>query len=232
MKNESNSLQILYQVISSAFCVIVVLANIISAKMVALPYFDFSIPAGLVIYPFTFLLSDLVAEIFGAKRARLMVYIAFGINLLSFGILELAIILPTNAPEVENAFQAILGLSGLRIFSSLIAYVIAQIADIQLYTWIKQWTGPRWLWLRNNGSTCIAQMIDTIAIDIIFLYGGLGMAMRDVFPIMVFSYAYKVFFSFACTPLFYLCVFIIRKRWQRVKDLVYASGLSLETRRN
>lgn len=231
-KSESNSFLILYQVISTAFCVIVVMANIMSAKMVVLPYFELTIPAGLIVYPFTFLLSDLVTEIFGSKKARLMVYIALGMNLLSFGLIKLALILPTDALETESAFQVVLGLSGLRIFSSLIAYVIAQIADIQLYAWIKQWTGPRWLWLRNNGSTCIAQVIDTVVIDIIFLYGGLGMEMKEVFPIMVFSYAYKAFFSVACTPLFYLCVFVIRRKWHRIKDLVYSSGLSLETSRN
>ena len=57
--------------------------------MVVLPYVDFSIPAGLVTYPLTFLLSDLVTEFFGAKKANFMVYIALGMNLLSFGIIEL-----------------------------------------------------------------------------------------------------------------------------------------------
>ena len=76
----------LYQAISAAFCVIVVLSNIIFAKMVALPYLNFSIPAGLVIYPLTFLLSDLVTEIFGVKKTKLMVYIALMDALLSVGL--------------------------------------------------------------------------------------------------------------------------------------------------
>lgn len=204
MKNDT-----LFQAINAAFSVILVLSNIISAKMVILPYAGFSIPAGLITYPLTFLLSDLVSEIFGPAKARLMVYTALGMSLVSFCIIEGVLLLPAEIDD--QAFQAVLGLSGLRIFSSLTAYVLAQLADIQLYALIKKWTGPKALWLRNNGSTCISQLIDTVAIDMIFLYGGLNMEMKDVLPIMVFSFAYKAFFSFSTTPIFYFCVYLIQK---------------------
>lgn len=208
-----------YHAMSAVFCIIVVLSNIISAKMVMLPYVGFSIPAGLVTYPLTFLLSDLVTEFFGAQKAKFMVYIALGMNLLSFWIIEFALWLPTDTPDAQNAFRAVLGLSGLRIFSSLTAYAIAQLADIQLYALIKKWTGARFLWLRNNGSTCISQMIDTVAIDIIFLYWGLSMEMQQVLPTMIFSYVYKALFSVASTPLFYFCVFILQKHWKKADEL-------------
>ena len=138
MKNEMGltSLEKLYHAICAVFCVIVVFSNIISAKMVVLPYLNFSIPAGLITYPLTFLLSDLVTEIYGVKKAKLMIYIALGMNLLSFGIIELSLWLPTETFESQNAFREVLGLSGLRIISSLTAYVIAQIVDIQLYALI------------------------------------------------------------------------------------------------
>lgn len=223
MKNEITLMQMLYQIISAAFCVIIVISNVISAKMVTLPYLDFSIPAGLIVYPLTFLLSDLVTEFFGAKRAKLMVYIAFAMSLLSFCMIEIALFLPANILEDQNAFRTVLGLSSLRIFSSLTAYVISQIADIQLYALIKKWTSQRFLWLRNNGSTCISQLIDTVVIDIIFLYWGLSMGMKEVLPIMIFSYAYKVFFSLASTPLFYFCVFMIQKRWNRGSNLAFST---------
>lgn len=210
----------LYQVICASFCTIVVISNIISAKMVKLPFLqDFSIPAGLITYPLTFLLSDLVTEIFGAGRARFMVYITLGMNLLSFGIIQLAGMLPSQTVEEQMAFNAVLGLSGLRIFSSLTAYIASQIVDIQLYAKIKSWTGERFLWLRNNGSTWVSQLVDTVIIDIIFLYWGLGMEMTLVLPIMLISFAYKAFVSVANTPLFYLCVFLLRRRGERTQWL-------------
>ena len=215
MLQENLSKQTLYQIISAAFCVIAVISNIISAKMIQVPFMDdFSIPAGLIMYPLTFLLSDFVTEIFDAKKAKLMVYIALGMNLLGFAIIQATLLMPATSEAEQLAFKAIMGLSGLRIFSSLISYLVSQIADIQIYAYIKKITGPRFLWLRNNVSTCISQIIDTIMIDIIYLYWGLGMEMKSVLPIMLFSFAYKTFFSIANTPLFYLLVYLCKKDWR------------------
>lgn len=209
------SLSTLYQLLSAAFCVIVVISNIISAKMVKLTTLqDFIIPAGLITYPLTFLLSDLVTEIFGPKKAKAMVYIALVMNLLSFGIIQLALMLPSTMEEEQVLFKSVLGLSSLRIFASLTAYLIAQILDIQLYALIKKWTGPRFLWLRNNGSTCVSQMVDTILVDLIYLYWGLGMSLHEVIPIMFLSYTYKAVFNIATTPLFYLSVFLVKTNWR------------------
>jgi uncharacterized integral membrane protein (TIGR00697 family) len=204
----------LYQVIAASFCVIVVMSNIISAKMVMLPYFlGFAIPAGLITYPLTFLLSDLVTEFYGSAKARLMVYIAFGSSILSFSLIQLSLWLPALESSGNDAFQQILGLSGLRIFSSLTAYLVSQIADVQIYAWIKAKTGTRFLWLRNNGSTCISQVIDTVLIDLIYLYWGLGMSFSDILPIMLFSFGYKSLFSLANTPWMYLAVYLVKRYW-------------------
>lgn len=228
---KSRILQAIYQVICASFCVIVVISNILSAKMVTLPFLALSIPAGLITYPLTFLLSDLMTEIFGAKKAKLMVYIALAMSLLSFGMIQIVLLLPESGFDEQKAFQAVLGLSGLRIFSSLSSYLISQLVDIQLYAAIKQWTGPKFLWLRNNGSTCISQIVDTVMIDLIFLWWGLGMTMAEVVPIMLFSYAYKAFFSVACTPIFYFLVFLMRARWQIVKRVFsFSNAITIETK--
>jgi hypothetical protein len=216
----------IYQAICASFCVVVVMSNILSAKMVTLPVVELAIPAGLITYPLTFLLSDLVTELFGAKRAKLMVYIALAMSLLSLGMIHIALILEGGEGD-QRAFQAVLGLSGLRIFSSLIAYMTSQLVDIRLYSAIKHWTGPKFLWLRNNGSTCVSQIVDTIMIDLIFLWWGLGMTMTEVAPIMLFSYTYKAFFSVACTPIFYLLVFLIRGRLQSPNLILKTKGSTL-----
>ncbi|MFC2049383.1 queuosine precursor transporter [Chlamydiota bacterium] len=205
---------VLYQLISTAFCILVVISNVISAKMVPLPYFEeFYVPAGLMIYPLSFMLSGLVTEIYGAKKARRMVAITLCMNILTFGILQIALSLPGQSATEHAAFQAVLGLSGLRIFSSLAAYCAAQLVDIQIYAMIKRWTGFRFLWVRANGSTWLSQLVDTVLIDMIFFYWGLNMPFIEVAPIMIFSLLYKVFFSLATTPLFYLLVFFFREKF-------------------
>lgn len=203
--------QTLYHILLAAFCVILVISNVISAKLVQMPIFDLCLPAGLMTYPLAFLLSDLVAEFFGAKQARSMVYIALGMNVLAFILIEIALVLPSYDEKSSHAFQLVLGLSGLRVLASLLGYFCSQIVDIQLYLKIKSWTGLRYLWLRNNGSSCISQLVDTLIVDIIYLYWGLEMGMAVVFPIMLFSYLYKMFFSIAITPFFYLLVYLARK---------------------
>lgn len=213
---------VLYQIASASFCIIVIMSNILSAKMVMIPWIKLAIPAGLITYPLTFLISDLVTEFFGAKRARYMIYLALAMNLLSLGLIQIGLWLPTNALEEQRAFQAVLGLSGIRIVSSLVSYSVSQVIDVQLYAAIRRWTGSKWLWLLNNGSTCASQLVDTILIDLIFLWWGLGMGIGAVLPIMLFSFFYKALFSFACTPLFYLLVFLMRGRWQTAIEAVYS----------
>ncbi len=216
--------EILYHAIIVAFCVIVVVSNIISAKLIKLPVYDLSIPAGLITYPLTFLMSDFVTEIFGVRKAKIMIYITLAMNLLAFGIIEIALLLPAVDEIASREFQAILGLSGLRIFASLVGYIFSQITDVQLYALIKSWTGSKFLWLRNNGSSCLSQLVDTILIDIIYLYLGLQMSMTAVIPIMMISYLYKMFFSVACTPLFYLSVYLATSTFGVRRLVAYASS--------
>lgn len=228
---KSRAFQVVYQSICIIFCFIVAVSNFLSAKMVALPVLALSVPAGLITYPLTFLLSDLVVEIFGAGKAKTMVYMSLGVSLFIFGIIQAFLLLPANWFAGQLVFHAFLGLSALRIFSSLISYITSQLVDIQLYAAIKRWTGPRFLWLRNNVSTCVAQIVDTVMIDLIFLWWGLGMTMAEVAPIMLFSYVYKAFFSAACTPFLYLLVFLIRGTRQSLKqEFRFPKIVTLETK--
>lgn len=202
----------LYQGLTASFCVIVVVSNILSAKMVPLPLLGLVVPAGLITYPLTFMLSDLVTELYGAKKAKLMVYVALAMSLLSLALIQLGVMLPSNDMAAELAFSTVMGLSSLRIVASLASYFASQLIAIKLYAAIKQWSGPQMLWLRNNGATGIAQMADTIMVDLIVLWWGLGMPIGDVLPIMLFSYLYKAGFSVAGTPFFYLFVFLAKTR--------------------
>lgn len=207
----------IYHIISTAFCVIVIISNTISPKMALLPFFqDFSVPAGLLTYPLTFFLSDLVAEIYGAKRAKQMVYLAFGMSILSFLMIRIALLVPSPTAENHKQFQDVFGLNGTILFASLTAYIMAQTLDIKIYAIIKIWTGESHLWVRNNGSTLIAQLIDTAIVNLIHLYLGMGMEISQVISIMLFSYIYKCTLSIALTPFFYFTVSLFRRANLRV----------------
>lgn len=211
MKQESTTST--YQVASTLFCLIVVLSNIISAKMVKFSFLPgLLIPAGLLIYPLTFIISNFVTELYGTAKARSMVYLSLCITLIAFVIINFAVMLPTSSEGEQYAFQAVMGLSGLRICCSVIAYLGSQLVDIQLYAWIRKLTGNRWLWVRSNLATYSSQVIDTIIIDLLYMYWGLGMELNQVIPVMLFSFSYKLVFTLANTPLFYMSLFWVEKK--------------------
>ncbi len=202
----------MYPNISAIFCVIVIIGNIISAKMFKLPLFqDFSIPAGLVTYPLTFFLSNFVTELYGSASSKKMVYQAFAMSLLAFLLIEMALFLPSPSQENAADFAKVLGVNRSVLLGSLTAYLFSQRLDIYVYTFIKKWTGEKHLWLRNNGSTLIVQLCDTVIANTIFLKVGLGMELFEMIPIMTFSYLYKCSFSLVFTPLFYCAVYYFKK---------------------
>ncbi len=202
----------MYPYISTAFSVIVIMGNIISAKMFKLPFFqDFSIPAGLVAYPLTFFLSNVVTEWYGSSSARKMVYQAFAMSVLAFLLIEMALFLPSPSPENAAEVAHVLGVNRTVVLGSLTAYLCSQMLEIRVYGWMKRATGERHLWLRSNGSTLIVQLCDTVIANFIFLKLGLGMNLSQMMPIMAFSYFYKGFFSVMCTPLFYCIAWYFKK---------------------
>lgn len=184
-------------------------ANILSAKLVQVPYFAaINIPAGLIISPLTFMLTALTTELYGISKARTMVVTAFVMTIISCAFIELAIFLPTKDLENQAAFQRILGLNAIIIASSLTAYGMSQMVEIQSYAKIKEWTGPRMLWLRNNAAILLSQLVDTMIVNMLYLYWGIGLELAEVSEIIVFSYGYKIILSTMSTPLLYLCVFL------------------------
>jgi hypothetical protein len=191
--------------------------------MVCLPFFsDYAMPAGLIAYPLTFFLSDLVTEVYGPDKAKRMVYLTFGMSFLSFLMIKAALWLPSSTQESHDHFHAVLGLNGVLLFGSLTAYLCSQTIDIQLYTWIKTCTGPSHLWVRNNGSTLIAQLFDTLIVNTIHLHFGAGIEFSLVIPIIAISYFYKFTFNLLLTPFFYLAVFFLNKTpsalWSNIRD--------------
>lgn len=211
----------LYVVLVALFCLDIVLSNIIAIKLFHVPLSaDFALSCGLLTYPFTFLLGDLVTELFGAPKARFMIYLGFAMTLLSHSMLSLAVWLPphnawvssynpfgyTNIADYQHAFSSIFGLNGLAVTGSLTAYSIAQLLDISLYSRIRKATQGRHLWLRNNVAILISQAVDTALVVSILLYFGLRLDASSCLSIGLLSYGVKVLFAIAGTPLLYLAV--------------------------
>lgn len=215
-----------YTVFATAFSVVLVLTNIIGTKLFVLfpggaPAWinsgeSITLTAGIVTYPLTFWLTDIVSELWGRRRADLMVLLGFGMSFLMLGIVQLAVALPPSAiwllevrgigsaEEMQAAFAATFHNPRILLFASMLAYMVAQLFDVRLYHFWWRVTKGRHMWVRNNGSTMISQLVDTIIVNGIFLRWGWSLEWVVIGEIIFWVYCCKLLLAMLDTPLLYL----------------------------
>lgn len=196
--------------LAALFCVVVVLANIIAVKLVSSPFSEtLPLPAGLLIYPFTFFISNLVTELFDAAKARFMVWLSFAVSIVGYLIILMTLNLPAYHSHMQDAFEHIFSLNGIMLFSSLTAYIASQLVDVKIYEAMKRLKGK--LWLRLIVSSMIAQFVDAIIVCFGQLYIGLNLELSPVIKLIFISYFFKAGVCILITPLFYGAVRSTRK---------------------
>ena len=176
-----------------------------------------SIPVGLLAYPFTFLVTDLISELFGRKKAQLVVWIGFFLNMYLLLLMSVGHWFP-NTYGVSgglNLFEGVYEFVIANTVSSMIAYLIAQSVDVRLFHFWKRVTKGKYLWIRNNGSTLFSQLLDsTLILSILYFSGNLGenittLGMLGI--LIINSYLFKFFFALFDTPIVYLAVWFFRE---------------------
>jgi len=180
--------------------------------------FGLIVPAGVLAYPFTFLATDLICELYGKKKAQSLVWVGFIMNIFLLALMSLGHFLPDAsgisgaASTFELVYQFMVG----NVIASMIAYLIAQTVDVHLFHFWKKLTKGNHLWLRNNASTTVSQLVDTISIlSILYLADNLGPkinSLNSLIQLIFASYLFKFFFALLDTPLFYLGVWLLKDR--------------------
>lgn len=212
----------IYLVLAACFITLLVLTNIVGIKLFRSPFNpEFALTTGIITYPLTFLFTDLVSEIYGKKRADFMVALGFVMSLLMLAVVQIAVALPPHPYWVgafydsldayQHAFESVFSLQGILLFGSMLAYLSAQLTDNWLYHFWKRFTGGRHLWLRNNGSTWISQLVDTAVVNSILFYGGFGMEFWTGLGIMWTIYWHKLIIAALDTPFIYGGVWLIHR---------------------
>ena len=181
----------------------------------------FALAVGVLPYPITFLCTDFISEFYGRKRANWVVMVGLMLNVWVVFILWLGGILPgfenyVNGMPVDAkgntpTFFAMRAMAFGAVGASMIAYAAAQFCDVYLFHFWKKLTGGKHLWLRNNGSTIISQLVDTTAVILItywFVENGLPLnpEVSDVLELSVFiatGYFVKVLVALVDTIPFY-----------------------------
>lgn len=167
--------------------------------------YTFEVSVGLLPYPITFLVTDLISEIYGQKKANRVVMSGLIASVFVLGIVMVsdAVTATWWSPVSDEMFSGVFGLTGAAVFASMMAYLFAQFIDIRIFHFWKRLTKGKKLWLRNNFSTIPSQFIDTMLVLLLLCYFG-AIEWERFWSLFANGFLYKVGFALIDTPLFYL----------------------------
>ncbi len=214
-----------------------------------------ALAVGVLPYPLTFLCTDLVCELYGKARANFLVSVGLGLNFLILFVLFLGNSIPSvpadsmppwqiiqlaapvplpNGEVVENSiglYQLIYATTSGAVFASMLAYIAAQYCDVQLFHFWKRITKGKYLWVRNNFSTLMSQMVDSVMVVTVtfgaaFLRGDI--TLKALAVLVGSNYLFKATVALLDTGPFYLAVHYLR-RYLHLEDGAYAAAHAMDT---
>ncbi len=216
----------LLTVLTAIFVTCLLVADITGSKffkvsLISLGSYTFvTHSVGMLSFPVTFLLTDLINEYFGAKAARRTTYIGLGCAFLAFVLIWIGRLMPIapESPLPQAAFEQVFAMSNRLYVASLTAYLVGQLCDIAVFGAIKRWTGDRLVWLRATGSTVVSQALDSFLVTFILFQGSPGPdgqvpTLDTILGIAVTGYVLKFVLALGLTPVVYLGRFVIRRKW-------------------
>lgn len=217
-----NQAQLIYLILAALFIASLVTSNLIFQKFFYwhpfnIEIFDvklFEISVGLLPYPITFLITDILSEIYGKKKANQVVIAGIFASFFSLGIIYVSKNVPaTSWSTIDNTtFVNVFGAAPLAVLASMLAYLAAQFIDIRVYHFWKKFTKGKHLWLRNNFSTFTSQIVDTLTVLILLCY--FGIIQWELFwGLLISGVLFKMMIAAIDTPILYLIVFIFRKKF-------------------
>jgi uncharacterized integral membrane protein (TIGR00697 family) len=225
-----------YIIFVGLFIAALVSCNLIFKKFfsisVPIPFFgdyDFHQSVGILPYPLTFLITDILSEVYGRKRANQAVLAGFFASLFVIIVLLIADHAPAASWSVsENGgvdnktFHLVFGTAWLAFLASMAAYLVAQYLDIRLFHFWRRLTHGKHLWLRNNASTIASQVVDTGLVLVLlaaFKQGGVNF---DILPqLFLNGILFKMSVALLDTPFFYGAVFTMRRFFSQEIEAVH-----------
>ena len=201
-----------YIILLGIFIASLVTCNLIANKFVTvnLGFKVFIVSAAILPYPLTFLVTDLISEIYGQKKANLVVFSGFvaSIFVLSFLWLGAQFNSIPNSIVDDSTYNAVFQNAWRLITASMIAYLFAQFIDVRIFHFWKKLTNGKHLWLRNNGSTIASQLIDTtLVISILFV----GVWDTDqILSAIIDGWIFKMLIALLDTPIIYVVIYLLK----------------------
>ena len=194
----------------------------------------FTLSVGVLLWPFVFIMTDIINEYYGRRGVRMLSYLTAGLIVYGFIMLFMAIQLEpadfwrtahikpdwseaqkmamqSQVADYNTAFYVVFGQSLWIIVGSLVAFLVGQIVDVGIFHKIKSITGEDKIWLRATGSTMVSQFLDSFVVGFIAFYIGQQLSFVYVLAIAIMSYIYKAFMAVAMTPVIYGVHYLIER---------------------
>ena len=202
-----------YLILTGIFIASLVASNLIFQKFFTWNFLgiDFELSVGIIAYPVTFLVTDLISELYGQKRANQVVVSGFFASVFT----TLLVLISANANAVEwspidnTTFTKVFGLTGPAFFASMVAYLTAQLIDVRIFHFWKRLTKGKHLWLRNNASTMFSQLVDTSVILIILCSAGV-IEWERFYTLWMMGWLFKVLVALIDTPIIYGVIHLLK----------------------
>jgi uncharacterized integral membrane protein (TIGR00697 family) len=208
----------LFLYLTATFVTALVVADIIGGKFALVGGVPVSV--GMIPFPVTFVLTDLINEYWGKQGARRVTFVGLAMAAFAFVVILVSRLLPVSprSPLPQPVFDQVFGLSNRLYVASLTAYVVGQLSDIYVFNLIKRVTAGKLLWLRATGSTVISQAIDTLVVNFVLLWGstladGSHADLRYILQIAATGYGIKFVIAVALTPLIYAGHGVMHRRF-------------------
>ncbi|MCC6645296.1 MAG: queuosine precursor transporter [Polyangiaceae bacterium] len=201
----------LFFFLAANFVVALVVGDILGGKLTEVPALGrgWVISVGMIPFPVTFVLTDLLNEFYGKRAARYVTLVGFVMALFAYTTIFVAMAVPwapfTREPAWDGmraeSFENVFNGSKRILVGSMCAYLVAQLLDIGTFHFLKRLTRGKHLWLRATGSTVVSQLLDTLVITFIAWTGLLPL--RTILEMIATSYLVKLVIAICLTPIIY-----------------------------
>jgi hypothetical protein len=203
-------------IIVALFVTCLITANITAVKLVNL--FGFILPAAILIFPLSYIIGDVLTEVYGYGQARRVIWLGFFCNFITVLAIWIGQVLPAASFwDAQDAYERILGYTPRLLFASFLAYLVGEFANSFVLAKMKIATRGRWLWLRTIGSTLVGQGLDSLVFITLAFVGTIPVSALSL--TIVTQWLAKSIYEAAVTPLTYVVVrFLKRKEGLEVYD--------------